>query len=145
LGAMLLEYGELAHRLLEHEAGAGEQPPGLRAGERVCGRLREGLAKLVGSAGFDALMRRALHLARAEHALLEVVEGSDGACFRGLAEGAAGHDPGEVNAALAAVFGHLFSLLASFIGDDLARRQLQRIWPDIPLSKAIPRTEEAAQ
>lgn len=138
-----LEYRGLARRLLENEAGPAERPAGTAAAERVCAKLSDGLSRLVGPAGFRALMQRALYLARAEHPLLRNVREYDGNCLKGLAESAAGQDPIEVDAALVSVFGGFFWLLSTFIGEDLARRQIRRIWPGIPLEEADASAEEA--
>ena len=55
----------LAHWLLTYEAGGKKRPEELAAaGERVYLRLRERLVILLGSAGFDALWGRAMHLAQ---------------------------------------------------------------------------------
>jgi hypothetical protein len=138
-------YDGLGRWLLAAEAAPGEQPPGEAAAERACSRLQEGLNKLVGQAGFDALMRRALHLVQREYPFLQGVQSFDGTCFVGLAERAAGQDPAKVSVAMAAVIDQFFSLLSSFIGEDLANRQVRRIWPDVPLSGAVPGAEEAAR
>jgi len=138
-------HSDLARRLLECEAAPGEQPPGLPAADRACARLREDLAKLVGPAGFDALLRRALYLARTEHPLLEGIHASGDTCFKGLAGRASGQDPIAVNAALVAVFGRFLWLLSTFIGEDLAQRQVRRIWPELLLDQAGAGIEEAVQ
>ncbi len=136
-------YRDLARRLLEYEAGPAERPAGPGAAQRTCEKLGQGLAMLVGPAGFQALLQRALHLTGAEYPLLRGVQGFDGACLAGLAERTEGQDPAQVNAALVAVFGSFFWLLGTFIGDDLTQRQVRRIYPQVPLSEAGSRTEEA--
>lgn len=126
---------ELARRLLEQERegrqGAREL---VDATKRVGQKLRGHLAKLIGSAGFEALLSRALALARAEHPALQGVEAAaEGeTSLKGLGEAFRGRGPAEIEAASVAVLANLLWLLATFIGNDLTVRLVHTIWPQVP-------------
>jgi hypothetical protein len=99
---------------LAHEAGAWN----------VTVRLHEALTKMVGPAGFDVLLTRALVLARQRHAvLIGVVVGSDGHLVRpGSANERAAIEP-----AVVAVVAQFVELLIALIGEDLAMRLLNDV------------------
>ncbi len=137
-------YRDLARCLLQHEAGASKEAIGPAAAERICAKLEEGLARLVGPAGFQALWQRALYLARAEFPLLQAVHGPD-TCLAGIAERATVLDPAQVNGALVGLLGDFFWLLGTFIGGDLALRQVRRIWPEVPCGEASAGGKEGVQ
>ena len=134
---------ELARRLLVHEAGGRQAPADLaEATERAFQRLRQRLARLIGLAGFNALLARALRLAQADFPALERVAfdehagtGLTGA--RQFATAAAG-DPAEAGAALVAVLAQFIGLLKTFIGEDLGVRLVREAWPDLTAGGMIP-------
>lgn len=104
-----------------------------RAAFRVCEKLGQSLSTLAGTAGFRALLMRALALASVEvpwlaglkvgpRGSLSIPDTSDEkALEREAAKG------GE------ALVAHLLELLATFIGEALTRRLVQQIWPETAL------------
>ncbi len=132
------ESHDLACQLLAHEM----QGPSLEgrtptetaeAGQRICQKLYQQMAQLIGPTGFNALGARALHLARIEFPFLNGVEirMQEEGCLKGLPESVQGQPPAEISSALVAVFANFIWLLVTFIGKDLALRQLRSIWPEI--------------
>ena len=98
--------------------------------QRIMVRLHRELRILVGTAGFDVLLSRALVLAqRSRPSLAGITNGPDGT-LRGL-EGAARDDDGrrrDEEAAIAIV-SHFIELLVTLIGEDLAMRLVKDLWP----------------
>jgi len=129
----------LAERLLVGEAGTDQSAEELAgAVERCFGRLRQGLIDLIGAAGFDVLVQRALFLAGKTHPFLKgiVVEvRSDVLRLEGLRAAVAGQDPTIVRDGLVSALASFFSLLVTFIGEDLAFRLIRRAWPTMPPEK----------
>jgi hypothetical protein len=142
---------DLASRLLAGEnvetspTNRGDE---VEAAEKAFRKLRGRLARLLGQEGFDSLLKRALYLAAADYPFLEnvTVETSQSSPnesrqlstshLKGLRENIQGHDRAEVRAGLDALLGDFVWLLSTFIGEDLALRQLRRIWPDVLLDSA---------
>ncbi len=135
---------ELARRVLRHETGDGQGAESLAAAaERACAGLRGQLAPLIGAVGFAALFDRALRLARADDpalAPLALAEGPE-RCLEGARAFAAGREPAEVAAGLAAAFAHLFHLLHTLIGEDLTAGLVRRAWPDLAGDESDPHPE----
>jgi len=140
-----------ASRLLDSEdaeSSPTSQSDEVEATEKAFRKLRGRLARLLGQEGFDSLLRRALYVTAAEYPFLEnvTVEVSRSSPnesrqlstshLKGLREGIRGHDQAEVRAGLDALLGSFIWLLSTFIGEDLAFRQLRRIWPEILLDSA---------
>lgn len=135
----------VAQHLLTWEATRTEEPLELpEVTSRACTRLCHQFGRLVGDAGCDLLMVRALSRAAAEHPMLQGVRWHNGAtgCLEGLAEHAADHDPSQVQAACGSIITAFLSILTRFIGEDLTRRQLERAWPE--LQPGDPATEAGA-
>ena len=83
---------DLAHRLLDYEAGANKSSePGKSATLRVYEKLRDGLSEFAGVAGFESIASRALVLAKTEAPGLNSVRVSADGELHGL-----GQDPGEL-------------------------------------------------
>jgi hypothetical protein len=122
---------ELAQRLIALETAREPSDGPGGAAVRVCGRLREPLARLAGVAGFRSLLTRALALAKAEVSLSDTVEvRADGSL---VAASGGGHRPGEGEAAVVA---HLLGLLVTFIGGSLTRQLIRDMWPDAVTDEA---------
>jgi hypothetical protein len=137
---------ELARRLLAQEMDGQRSPATLAEGsDRVCLRLWRQIQPLIGPAGFQSVLARALGLARAEHPFLEGVEGAEPAngCLKGLAASVQGQSPAETEEGIVAVLGNFVWLLSTFIGEDLVLRLLRRAWPDVPLGEPGDGSEEA--
>jgi hypothetical protein len=124
--------------LLAYEAGEKKSPEELAAaGERVYHRLREHLAVVLGSAGFDALWARAIYLAQQkfrsgdETAMAESFPARASRAY-GLYAAVRGTDLAVVEHNLVVAFASFITLLFTFIGEELGFRFIHQIWPDLP-------------
>jgi hypothetical protein len=128
-------HSDLASWLLAKEIGVEADSADLSvAAERVCQKLSRPLSRSISSAGFQAILSRALHLARAEFPFLEGVRAGRGADagFEGLIEHVHDVEPGVAVEGLVAVLGTLLDLLIRFIGEVLTLRMVREVWPDLP-------------
>jgi hypothetical protein len=135
VGAVTPAQRELALWLLEDGMGDARDPEALLdAADGACQKLYRRLAKLVTVVGYQALLSRALHLARGEFPFLDGVRAGapEGDCLDGL------------RAALTSVLANVIELLTIFIGDDLALRLVRDIWPNAPYGGTSPRQSEEA-
>ena len=131
------DLGDLARRLVQHEAGGRSGPAASAAAlEQACARLKGDLADLLGSRGVSALFRRALHLAHRERPLLAgvSVDPEPAACFAGLAEALAEGSDEEAAEAGAAVLAQLLGLLVMLLGEDLGMQPVRKLWPQVASS-----------
>jgi hypothetical protein len=99
----------------------------------VCEKLRPRLATLMGTAGFRALLSRALVVAHAEVAWLRAVQvKADGSLERldGLEAQA---DPEEMAEGSVVLVAQLLGLLVAFIGENLTLRMVRDVWPKLSL------------
>lgn len=95
--------------------------------QRIMARLRSGLEKLMGSAGFDVLLARSLVLAKRTHpALADVTVGPDGqlAGLNTVARDGVGVDEGAMP-----IVAEFIELLVSLVGEDLGMRLVRDLWP----------------
>ncbi len=132
-----LYVGELARRLVEHEAGGSPAPSAsVAAAEAACRRLKDDLIDLLGRGGVSALMGRALNLAKRERPLLAGVtlDTESDACFTGLADAVAAGTDEEAAAAAAAVLAHLLGLLIILVGEELGMQPVHKFWPHVASS-----------
>ena len=137
---------ELARWLLAAEAGTHPSPEEFAAaGERAYLRLRERLAVLLGSIGFDALWARAMHLAQPKFRSGDstAAEESFPTHASGLHAAVRGHDAAVVQHNLVVAFASFITLLFTFIGEDLGFRFIHQIWPDLPPDAAESRADGA--
>ena len=108
------------------ERARGGSADGVDVAQRILTRLHEELGKLIGSAGFDILVARALVLARRTHPVLDGVTASpDGR----LTVEATASDPAALQEGSLATVEHFMELLVVLIGEDLAMRLVRNIWP----------------
>jgi hypothetical protein len=131
---------DLARWLLEQETIAEPNPVGLVvAAEHVCQKLSPGVSRLVSPAGFQAILSRALHIARAEFPLLKGVRAgiAPATCLEGMGEHVHNIDMGEAVKELLAVLGTLLDLLVRFIGEDLTLRLVREVWPELPSGELV--------
>ncbi len=116
-----LQLRTAAERLLALEAasrGADKLPTAVRVTDRL-GKL---LGSLLGSAGFQALLARAVRLAKAELPALRAVGVQADGSLEGLDE-LSGHD-GEI-----VLVAHILGLLVTFVGEALMLRLVSDAWP----------------
>jgi hypothetical protein len=128
------DVGELARRLLSHEAGDSSAPAASAAAvEMACRRLKGELTDLLGSGGVSALMGRALNLAKRERPVLAGVtlDTEQSSCYAGLSDALAAATDEEAAAACASVLGHLLGLLVILLGEDLGRQPVRELWPHV--------------
>jgi hypothetical protein len=103
------------------------------AAQRVMLRLHEGLWKLIGPAGFDVLLARALVLAQKDHpALVGVRAGPDGT-LAGF--DAALPEDDALRAGTTAIVSRFVDLLVVLVGEDLAMRLVRDVWPELKEEK----------
>ena len=109
-----------------------QSPPSEEEGDaalRALGKIRTYLTKVVGIAGFQALLTRALALAAAEVVWLEAVSVQADATLQGFEEAAHSLSAQTVAAGGTALLEQLLGLLITFIGEALTLRLVQDIWP----------------
>ncbi len=123
----------ISSEISAHELGSAASPTELaRAVEELFVRIHARVAGVVGTLGFQALMVRALHLAKTRHAWLDRVEltwGESSLAIKDLHALTAELGAEEIRAGASLLVEHLCALLARFIGEDLALRLLRREWP----------------
>jgi hypothetical protein len=123
---------DLAGWLLAKEFGSEADTAGLvAAGSRVCQKISLRLARRVSAEGAQAILSRALHLARAANPVLEgarVAQAPD----LGLDGLNTYPDASEMRHGMLAVVSALIDLLVRFIGEELAWRMMREVWPDLP-------------
>ena len=120
---------DLARRLLLLEANPGEHAEGAGGDAlNVFEKLRSHLSRLVGAAGFQALLARALALAKAEKNWLEVVRVQPDGTLEGFREAARQQPAEAATEGSEALLTQLLGLLVTFIGEALALRLVADIW-----------------
>lgn len=136
---------ELARELLRHEAGAHTGPAATAAGlESAWLRLSAELEPLVGKGGADALVARAVNLARREFPFLAAVRPTPGAPgdLAALRESLATQDGARADAAAVAVLESLLGLLIGLLGEELGLWPVRVIWPDVTDGVRVPRAKD---
>ncbi len=129
---------EAAHgRTSRTKNSRGEAVPALQ----VCEKLRIVLTVFAGAAGFQALLTRAMTLAKAQAkslAALQIQEDGSLAGFDKL-DAETSREKGAAGAVLVA---HLLDLLVMFIGESLTLQLVLDAWPDAPASALRARIED---
>ncbi len=90
-------------------------------------RLYQELRKLIGPLAFDVLLRRSLALSRRTHPALEAVTSSSDANLIGLDR----VPDASVGEGALTVVSHFVELLVVLIGEDLAMRLVEDVWPTV--------------
>jgi hypothetical protein len=124
------ETRDLAQRLLVYEANAADSSEtDVPAASRVSEKLRRRLTTVAGVAGYCALLRRALALAKAH------VPGLSAVCVKpdGSLEGLNELHNEEAAKAGAMLIAQLFELLITFIGEYLTLSLIHDVWPDLKI------------
>jgi hypothetical protein len=127
---------DLARWLLEREISVDAGAPGVAvAAERIWQKLSRPLSRLASEGGGQAILSRALHIARRDFPFLEGVRAGipPESSFEGLGERIHTIEADEARQGLLAVLKILLDLLAGFIGDDLTLRLLLEVWSDLPV------------
>ena len=126
---------DAAQQVVAKRAGPSASAAALAvAARRTYEEFAREAAPLIGQRGVEALISRAVHLARREHPWL----GSDGAAsdppeddtFAHVARSLEQAETGAATEASGVVFGLSAGLLATLIGDRLTASLLYKAWPD---------------
>jgi hypothetical protein len=127
-----------ARRLIRHETGGGEssrtQPQALF---QVTEKLRLQLTTIMGAAGYQSLISRALALAITEAPWLREVQIQSDGSLEGLEQLQARLGRDTFLAGGVPLLAQLLGLLVAFIGSSLTARVLHEIWPKIPLKDLV--------
>jgi hypothetical protein len=125
---------DLAQRLIRYENRANGSP-GTNSpfSFPVCAKLRPHLVTLVGSAGYQALVSRALVLAKTEAAWLGTVRVKIDGSLEASEEVLATAGSADILEGRIVLLAQLLGLLVAFIGANLAVRLVSEIWPKVPL------------
>jgi hypothetical protein len=100
----------------------------------VSEKLRPYLSTLMGTAGFRALLSRALALAAAEVPWLQAVQVKADGTLGGWEEAHGKIDSDEFYEGRVVLIAQLLGLMAAFIGEILTLRLVREVWPKIPLN-----------
>ena len=134
---------DLARLLLNLEAMENEQGKlGAHATASAIAKLRWHLTKLVGLTGFEALLARALALAKKEVRWFEALHVKADATLEGFQEVSQQQSAEAIVEGSVALLGQLLGLLVTFIGEDLTLRLVRDVWPEIQLDNLNSGTEE---
>jgi len=134
------ELRAIASRVLAWEEA---QPSGTCAPiVRALERLRATMLTLVGPRGFDAILRRALHLAKRDHAWLGDVPIASARELEPLAAECARVGEPRATAASVALLASVLHLFSVFLGEDLTRLQGRRAWGAAPFDMERPTPPE---
>jgi hypothetical protein len=125
---------QLAQRLIAYETGDA-QPSGTETptGFPVADKLRPPLVTLMGNGGFQAVLSRALALAKVEVPWLRTVHLKPDGSLERLGELEARVDPKQNAEGRVVLLAQLLGLLVAFVGEDLTLRLLREVWPKAPL------------
>ncbi|HEX5417092.1 MAG TPA: hypothetical protein VFZ25_15620, partial [Chloroflexota bacterium] len=127
---------ELARRLLAAEGDGNASPADLAASTvRVLNRFAPVLDSLIEPIGYEALLRRALHLTRTEWPFLlgvRVRVNAEGVHLPGLVESVRDQDPTTVRDGLVAIVANLIWLLVTFVGEAICAWLIQRAFGEAP-------------
>lgn len=100
----------------------------------VCEKLRPQWANLMGNIGFRTLLSRALTIASADAPWLKRVQVKADGPLEWTCELEVQADAAEMAAGSVVLITELLGLLEGFIGETLARRLMQDMWPKLPLN-----------
>jgi hypothetical protein len=101
---------------------------------QVFDKLRRHLATLMGVNGFQALLSRALALAKTEVPLLSTVNVKVDGALEGLNNLEAKVSTAEFAEGSVVLVGQFLGLLVAFIGENLTLQLVHEVWPKLSLS-----------
>jgi hypothetical protein len=133
---------DLSERLIAYEI-AGNKSSGAKAQAAfpVCEKLRAPLATLMGSAGFNALLARALARATTEVPSLRAVQVNADGCLEVVDRPALQSDAKALSRDSVVLVAQLLGLLVDFIGENLTLRIVRDAWPKVSLEDLYVFTE----
>ncbi len=123
----------LARRLIAGETRGRKPTATTNPAFLVCEKLRPHLATLMGNAGFQALMSRALALAQAKSAWLRTVHVKPDGSLETEPE-TPPPDPEALAESGDLLVAQLLGLLVMFIGENLTLQLLREVWPKLSLN-----------
>ena len=124
-----------AERLIAYESrGNRSAKPKTSAAFLVGEKLRPQFATLMGNVGFNALLSRALALAKAEVPWLRAMHVKADGSLGFLDELDAQVDPEKIFEGRVVLLAQLLALLVAFIGEDLTLRLMREVWPKLSLN-----------
>jgi hypothetical protein len=127
------EMRNLARWLIDREVKAGNPSEvKVQAAFRTCEKLRLRLSKLMGVAGFQSLLCRAMTLAKAEAPWLGAVEVNSDGSLEGVGRIETQQDIDAAEKGGLILLTQLLGLLVTFIGEPLTLRLVRDLWPDTP-------------
>ena len=115
----------------ERERGGGAS--NANVAQRVLSRIHTELGKVIGPAGFDVLLARALVLARRGHPVLTGVAAQPGGKLTGFDDAA--RDAAALEDGAMAIVAAFIELLVVLVGRDLAERLVRNVWPAAQMEK----------
>ena len=121
----------LSHCLIACETRENPSSAPAPSASNVCERLRPPLATLVGNAGFQALLSRALMVAAVEAAWLQAVRANANGTLEWVADTGAPPGSREVAEGSVILVAQLLGLLTAFVGETLTLRMLREVWPEL--------------
>ena len=107
--------------------------PKIPAAFRACEKLRPHLATLMGKAGFQAVLARALAVASGEAPWLAAVQVQADGSLEGWDKPEAQAAPKALTESGVHLVAQLLGLLVAFIGDNLTLCLVREVWPKLPL------------
>jgi hypothetical protein len=119
---------EMARRLLAHEGAATSPAECAASASRVYEKIDAQLAPILGAAGVRALFARSAKFAEERFPFLDASAIESSAMLRECLQA---QDVSVAADAAALLFGALFALLTTFIGERLTTQVLRRAWPTI--------------
>ncbi len=124
------EIRDLAQRLIDYEAGAGEtSEPKKSAVNRVCEKLRLPLSAIVGVADYRSLLSRALTLARLEAPGLIAMQVTTDGSLQDLAESGSQIDQERGGEGGVILLAQLLGLFLTFFGAALTLQLIEDVTP----------------
>ena len=118
-------------RLLDHEAPNGGHSEDLAAASgRLLDRLLQRLSVVIGTAGVEALLSRAVKLRKADFPFLDVPRAHGESAGENLRDRLREHDAGLIKEVSITLFATFAGLLITVIGEKIAWSLLQEVWPE---------------
>jgi len=126
---------DFAERLIAYETRGDKSPkPKTSVAFLVGEKLRPQFATLMGNVGFNALLSRALVLAKAEVPWLRAMHVKADGSLEVLDALDAQVDPEKMFEGRVVLLAQLLGLLVAFIGEDLTLRLVREVWPKLSIN-----------
>lgn len=126
---------EASRSIIERETSASEDPARVAEGvERALRQVQELFSNVIGQRGFEGVLTRAVHLARASCRWLEQTDVIVNPTVKltELASIAQREGPEQVKAGATLILETFLALLATFMGEELTLSLLRGRWASLP-------------